>query len=323
MTTRTDIRIALAFACLYLVWGTTYLGIALSIQTLPPFTSGALRFVLASALLYGWLWLRGRRPFAGLSLRQAILSGVLLPGIGNGFVIWAQQGVPSGIAALVVSSIPVCVLLLDWAFFSRRAPAWRAVVGIAIAIVGVGLILSGSHSFASAAGPLYLASLLLAVLAWSTGTLLQKGRTPADNVLGFTCLQMLVGGLFQATMALVTGEWLTFDPAAVSLTSMLGVLYLAVFGSIVALNCFLWLLTRQPAQKVATYALVNPVVAVILGTLILGERLSITTGLASVLVVFGVALVLFREWRLPRLSLRGWRRGGFAPPASGLQPPGG
>lgn len=293
-TTSSPLAVLGAFAGLYIIWGTTYLAIAIAIQTLPPFISGGFRFVLASALMYVWLRINNPRPFEGVNAGAMVLCGLLLSGVGNGFVVWAQQGIPSGIAALIVAAMPVIVLVLDWIFFSRRAPSRQALIGIAIAVAGVVTIVMHTRSLSGNAQPLYLGALLLATTGWSFGTLLQKRSAAPTTVLSFTCGQMLVGGLLQLFMATVTGEWAQFDPAAVSLHSMLAVLYLVTFGSILALNCYLWLLTRVSAQKVTTYALVNPVVALILGALVLNERITALAVTAAVLVLVGVSLVLFQ-----------------------------
>ena len=292
-------RIAAAFAGIYVIWGTTYLAIAVAIQTLPPFISGAARFLLAGGFMYAWLRARSRTVFAGLDLRVAALCGVLLSGIGNGFVVWAQQGIPSGIAALMVAAVPVIVLILDWAFFSRRAPTRQATIGVAMAIAGVATIVVHTRSLSGDAHPLYLVAVLAASVAWSFATLLQKRTATSATVLSFTCAQMLFGGVFQLLVSFADREWSRFDPAAVSLGSVLGVLYLVAFGSIVALNCYLWLLTRVSAQKVTTYALINPVVALILGSAILDERVTALAVVAAALVLAGVALVLFQDWRVP------------------------
>jgi drug/metabolite transporter (DMT)-like permease len=284
-----------AFAAIYVIWGTTYLAIAVAIRTIPPFVSGGLRFLLAGVLMYAWLRLREPRPFANVNLGMSALCGVLLSGIGNGFVIWAQQGIPSGIAALIVAAVPVMVLILDWALFSRRAPTRQALLGTAIAIAGVVTIVAHTRSLSGNAQPLYLLAMLCATLGWSFGTLLQKRSAQAGTVLSFTCAQMLAGGVFQLLMATFTGEWSQFDPGHVSLASMLAVSYLIVFGSIIALNSYLWLLTRVAAPKVTTYALVNPVVALILGSLVLQERITPLAVTAALLVLLGVALVLFKD----------------------------
>ena len=311
---RLSFAVLAAFAGIYVIWGTTYLAIALAIRTVPPFISGATRYLLAGALMYLWLRVRDARStkdlaananpsgtFAGVNLPMAALCGVLLSGVGNGYIIWAQQGIPSGIAALMVASVPILVLILDWAFFSKRAPTAQAMVGTAIAVAGVAMLVMHTHSLSGHAGAIYLAALLVAVLAWSLGTLLQKQHARKDNVLSFTCAQMLAGGAFQLLLALVNREWRQFDATAVSAGSIAAIAYLVVFGSIVGLNCYLWLLTRVPAPKVTTYALVNPVVALILGALVLNEQVTGMAIAATVLVLVGVALVLFQDFNPLRM----------------------
>lgn len=290
-----SLAVIAAFAGIYFIWGTTYLGIALAIRTVPPFISGGVRFVIAGLLMYAWLRLRNPAPFAGVNLRLAALCGVLLSGIGNGYVAWSQQGIPSGIAALMVAAVPVIVLVLDWIFFSKRTPTKQALIGTAIAIAGVAIIVMHTHSFSGNAQPIYLLAMLAATVGWSMGTLLQKRGARPETVLSFTCVQMVAGGAFQLLMSVLDGEWQRFDVSKITATSALAILYLVIFGSIIALNCYLWLLTRVPAQKVTTYALVNPVVALLLGTWFLDERLTLESVAAAVLVLVGVALVLFQD----------------------------
>jgi len=287
--------IALAFACLYVIWGTTFLGIALAIQTLPPFTSGAIRFLFAAALMYAGLRLRGARPLAGVDWRMALPCGVLLTGFGNGLVVWAQQGVPSGIAALVVASIPVFVLLIDWLCFEKRAPSVPAALGVALGVVGVASIVMHTRSLSGHAQPLHLVALLLAVFSWSIGTLLQKRAIAHGGVAAFTCAQLFFGGLLQLILASFNLEWRVLDLGQVSSTSVLAVLYLAVFGSIVTFSCYAWLLARVPAQKVSTYAVVNPVVALLLGAWLLDEPITTAVVGSMLLVLLGVSLVLFQN----------------------------
>lgn len=293
--TRLSAGMLAAFAAIYFIWGTTYLGIAVAIQTIPPFISGAARFLTASLVMYAWLRLRDPQPLANVDVKMAALAGVLLSGVGNGLVTWGQQGIPSGIAALIVTAVPVMVLLLDWAFFSKRAPTRQALVGTAIAVAGVVTIVTHTRSLSGDAHPLYVIAMLAANVGWSFGTLIQKRAAKPGTVLSFTCAQMMFGGLFQLLMSLVDREWTHFDPSTVAWKSVLAVGYLVVFGSIIALNCYLWLLTRVAAPKVATYALVNPVVALLLGALVLGERLTPLAVTAAALVLVGVGLVLFQD----------------------------
>jgi len=288
------LHLLLAFAGIYMIWGTTFLGIALAIRTLPPFASGGIRFLLAGVAMYMWLRSRERQPFASLHIPGSILCGVLLSGMGNGFVVWSQQGLPSGIAALFVGAMPVVVLALDGLFFSRRRPPLQAVAGVAIGLAGVVVLTVYTHRLSGTARPIYVAAVFLAVTAWSFGTLLQRRFVSAERVMNFTCLQMLAGGAFQILMSFIDNEWPAFHITAVSLQSWLALLYLVVFGSLIALNCYSWLVAHVPAQKVTTYTLVNPVIALVLGSLVLGEPITPVAVLSTVLVLTGVALVLFQ-----------------------------
>ncbi len=291
----TLLRILLAFAGIYIIWGTTFLGIALSIRTIPPFFSGALRFLLAGGLMYGWLRWHEPRPFARLHVGGSILCGVLLTGMGNGFVVWSQQGLPSGIAALFVGVMPVSTLALDWMFFSRRAPTRQAALGVALGLAGVVVLALHTRSMAGNVRPIHIVAVLSAELAWSAGTLLQRRYAGADRVVNYSCLQMLAGAVFQLLMGFVDREWIGFEPARISLQSLLAVLYLVVFGSIIAVNCYSFLVAHVPAQKVTTYALVNPVIALVLGAAVLGERITPAAVLSTVMVLIGVALVLYQH----------------------------
>ncbi|HEY3808732.1 MAG TPA: EamA family transporter [Steroidobacteraceae bacterium] len=286
--------VLLSFAGIYIIWGTTFLGIALAIRTIPPFFSGGVRFLIAGGLMYAWLRTRTARPFAGLNLPGIVLCGVLLSGIGNGFVIWAQQELPSGIAALFVGALPVLILLFDWLFFSRRAPSPRAALGVALGLAGVLILSLHTHSMAGHVRPIHILAVITAEIGWALGSMLQRRYVMPERVAGYTCLQMLAGGVFQLFMGFVDREWIGFSMSQVSLQSVLAVTYLVIFGSIIAVNCYSYLLAHVPATKVSTYALVNPVIALALGALVLHEKITPTAILCTVLVIAGVALVLWR-----------------------------
>lgn len=300
------LAVVLAFLCICIVWGTTFYAIAIGLQTLPPFTLGAARFLLAGGLLYTWLRVRSPRPLTGLPAGRVLLAGFLYSCIGNGFIVWSQQRIPSGITALIVASVPICVALLDWAAFSRRPPAVRGLVGILIAATGVSLIVAQTKSFHGETGFVFLAALLLGVFAWSTASLLQRDVVKPERLLAFSAAQMLAGGLFQCGFVLLNTEWRDFDAARLDATSFASVTYLAVFGTVLAQSCYFWLVARVPTQYVTTYALVNPVVAVFLGVVFLDEELTAGIVVASLLVLAGVAVVLFQR-QGPRL-LAGLRR---------------
>ena len=288
-------QVLLAFAGIYIIWGTTFLAIALTIRTIPPFFSGGVRFLIAASLMYAWLRAREPRPFARLHIGGSILCGVLMSGIGNGFVIWSQTGLPSGIAALFVGALPVSTLLLDWMFFSKRPPSSQSALGVAIGLAGVVVLTVHTHSFSGAIRPVHVIAVLSAELAWSAGTLLQRRYVSAERILNFSCLQMLAGAAFQLLMGGIDREWIGFVPAHISLQSVFAVLYLVVFGSIVAVNCYSFLVAHVPPQKVTTYALVNPVIALALGAIVLHEKISPAAILSAILVLVGVALVLFQR----------------------------
>jgi drug/metabolite transporter (DMT)-like permease len=177
-------RVALAFACILLVWGTTYLGIALVLRSFPPFASAGLRFLAAGALPWGLLRLRGARPLAGLPVREVVLSGVLMCAGGNGLTVFAMQGVASGTAALLNSTIPICVTLLDSAFFRKRRPRVWTALGLVVGVGGVALIVGETASLGGGRSVAYLGALALAVGTWSVGTLLQRGLVPRERLLG-------------------------------------------------------------------------------------------------------------------------------------------
>jgi drug/metabolite transporter (DMT)-like permease len=288
-------QIVLAFAGIYIIWGTTFVGNALVIRSIPPFFSGATRFLISSALMYLVLRAREPRPFSGLNIGGSMLCGVLMTGMGNGFIIWSQQGLPSGICALFVAILPVTTLILDWLFFSRRPPSYQSALGVAVGLSGVVVLTLHTHSFSGAIRPVHVIAVLVGELAWSAGTLLQPRYVGADRVLNFGCLQMLTGAVFQLLMGCLDREWVGFSPAHVSTQSALALLYMVSFGSIVAVNCYAFLLAHVPAQKVTTYALVNPVIALGLGALVLHENVGPAAILSAILVLAGVALVLFQR----------------------------
>jgi len=299
-------RIALAFLCILVVWGTTYLAVALVLRDLPPFTSAALRFLLAGSVLYALLRLRGSRPLHGLPARTVVASGILMCGLGNGCTVFAMQRVPSGTAALLNSTIPICVTLLDWGFFNRRRPRIWTGLGLAVGVAGVGLIVEQTAAISGRETLAYMASLGVAVSAWSWGTLLQRHAVPRERLLALGCGQLLAGGLFLCVAALLTGEWSRVRWPAVTPGSWLALLYLAVIGSVVAQSAYLWLLARWPAEKVTTYAVINPVIALLLGNLLLGETLTAASAFGAALVLGGVTLVLF-EHRVAA-AVKAWLR---------------
>ena len=288
-------RALAAYFTICIIWGTTFLGIAYALRGgLPPFACAALRFLFGGLLMYAWLRLRSPRPLAGLPLARVAASGVLLLSAGNGFTVWAQQGVPSGITALLIASAPLVVMLANWLGFERRAPAPWALVGALVGLSGVALTLSHMHVISGAARPVHLLSLLVAIVSWAVGTLLVRGQVPMERVTAGACVQMLAGGAVLVLMGYAAGDWQRLDWRAIAPSGWIALCYLTVFGSIIAMSLYLWLLGHVAPQKVMTYALVNPLVALLLGAALLGERLTATVGIAVVLVLAGVSIVLLQ-----------------------------
>ena len=292
----------LGMLVLYVVWGSTYLGIAVAVDTIPPFVMAAARFLLAGAILLAWSIAREGRSFILPSRREwrdSAIVGALLLGGGNGLVAYGELTLPSGIAALLVGLMPVWVAILGGIFLGDRLPR-LAVIGIAIGFAGVAILVGPSAFGGSGAFDLLgLAACLLAPIAWAAGSLFASRRaTLPGRPLVATGLQMVLGGLVLALMATATGEVATFDAAAVTRDSLLAFAYLTVIGSILAFTVYGWMLRVAPLPLVATYAYVNPVVAVILGAIVLGEPIDARTVVAGAVIVFAVALIVTARGRM-------------------------
>ncbi|HSJ26394.1 MAG TPA: EamA family transporter [Longimicrobiales bacterium] len=288
----TRAKIIAAFAAVYIIWGSTYLGILFAIETLPPFLMAGTRFVVAGALLFAWAWRRREAdPTAAQWRTAAIIGGLLLLG-GNGAVSWAEQYVPSGIAALLIAVTPLWMVLLDWLWHGARRPDVRIVMGLVLGFTGIALLVGPAEIMG--AGSVHLVGALVVLagsLSWSIGSIhSRRTASPAGGMLGVG-MQMLCGGGLLLLLGTVTGEWARLDLAAVSLRSALAVVYLALFGSIVGYTAYMWLLQVVSAARVATYAYVNPVVAVLLGWGLAGEALTMRMGVAAAVIVAGVALI--------------------------------
>ncbi len=279
---------------LYFVWGSTYLGIRVCVESIPPFVMGGMRFIVAGAILVPGVIVasRGRvaRPTPG-QLRDAAIVGSFLLGGGMGLVAWGEQTVASGVAALLIALMPMWVGLFSLALFRDRMPR-RAVVGTVIGLGGVAVLagpaLGGGGSEATG-----ILALLVSPMCWATGSLYATRRAvlPKPALLA-TGIEMLAGGVLMLLIALVVGEWGVFDPAAVAPVAWLGLAYLIVVGSLVGYVTYSWLLGVAPLGRITTYAYVNPIVAVVLGWLLLGEAVTAQTIAAAVVIVAGVALIV-------------------------------
>jgi drug/metabolite transporter (DMT)-like permease len=282
------LAVAGALAVVYVVWGSTYTGIAYGLETLPPLLLGGTRFLVAGAILYAAVRLTGARgaPPTRRHWAAAALTGTPLLVLGNGGVVWAQQRVPSGIAALLVATVPLWIAALDRLVFGRRLDR-RSLVGLALGFAGIATLVDLGTGGADIIGSLVL---VLAALGWASGTLLARGAPLPPHPLLAAAMQMLAGGTILTVAAAATGE--VGDVGAVSARSFAGWAYLVVFGSIIAFSAYGWLLRVAPTALVATYAFVNPVVAVLLGWLMLGESVGVRELVAGSIIVAAVALIV-------------------------------
>jgi drug/metabolite transporter (DMT)-like permease len=281
-----------AFAAVYVIWGSTYLAIRIAIETLPPFLMASARFLVAGGLLYAWSRIRGaERPTAANWLAALTVGGLLLMG-GNGAVVWAEQRVASGVAALLVATVPLWMVLLDWWWRGGARPGRGVIAGIALGLAGLVLLVGpGTIAGGGRVDPAGAAVLVLGSFSWAAGSLYsQRAPLPKAPLLA-TSMEMLGGGLLLFFAGLLTREGSRLDLGAVSLQSVMALLYLVIFGSLVAFTAYIWLLRVSTPARVSTYAYVNPVVAVLLGWAFAGEPITARTLLAAAIIVGAVALI--------------------------------
>jgi drug/metabolite transporter (DMT)-like permease len=289
--------IILAFAAVYLIWGSTYLAIKYAIGTMPPFLMAATRFLSAGALLFAWTSFRGKGADTGgrpsfEHWRRAFIIGALLLLCGNGGVTWAESYLPSGLTALLVASEPFWVVILNWTVGGSR-PSVKVFLGLFTGLAGVALLVSGGFTGnASRSMSLVGAGVVIAAaFAWAAGSVYSMRRPIQASPSLASGMQMLAGGMLLLVIGLLTGEFRRFHISNVSWVSIGALVYLIVFGSIVAFTAYSWLLRKVAPARAATYAYVNPVVAVLLGWVIASEPLTIRTLAAAAVIVASVALI--------------------------------
>jgi drug/metabolite transporter (DMT)-like permease len=280
----------LAFALVYVIWGSTYLAIRYGIETIPPFLMAGTRFLTAGTILYAWARVAGAPRPRPIEWRSAVITGGLMLLVGNGTVTWSEQRIPSGIAALIVACVPLWMVVLDW-----KRPTARTVAGLALGILGIA-ILVGPEKMAGGRRVDLVASLALVCssFCWAVGSIYtRKAALPESKFLA-TAMQMLSGGALLLVVGAAAGEGSRLDVSAVSWSSIAALAYLVTFGSIVAYTAYTYLLRVTTPARVATYAYVNPVVAIFLGWLFAGEALTVRTLLAAAVIVAAVAMILSR-----------------------------
>lgn len=287
-------RVWVALAVVYVAWGSTYVGIRIMDETIPPLIGAGIRYLLAGVGMYGFLWARRGAPprVRWRELASVALVSVLLLVLGNGFLSYAERDVPAGLAALVVASVPLWLLVIR--VLTRDRPERATLAGLCIGFLGVGLLVLRGGEQQGVSMP-ELLIVLGASLAWALGSWASSRLPMPDDAATGTALEMLIGGVVLVGLGPLLGESWTAVVAHASAHSLLAVVYLALIGSVLAFTAYVWLLQNAPISQVSTYAYVNPVVAVLLGALLLGEQLTTTTMVGGAIILLAVALVIRAE----------------------------
>ncbi|HUQ44988.1 MAG TPA: EamA family transporter [Candidatus Limnocylindria bacterium] len=296
-----SLALAINLAIIYVIWGSTYFGIAIAIETMPPFLMASIRFAIAGLLLVTFDLLRhpeARRLPTRRQVRDSVIVGALLLGIGNGFVTFGELTVPSGIAAILIAMMPLWFALLGWIYLRDKLPR-IVVVAIVIGFAGTALLVWPAGDGANSFDPFGILILLLAPLGWAHGSIysVRRAKLP-PSALTASGFQMLAGAGVTFIEALIAGEPSRFHPETFSFASIAAVGYLILFGSMLAFTTYGWLLKNAPLSLVGTYAYVNPVVAVALGTIFLAEPISLRTIIASAIILVAVAIIVTARGRL-------------------------
>jgi drug/metabolite transporter (DMT)-like permease len=297
--------VVLAFATVYIVWGSTYFFIQRALAGFPPFILGAFRFIVAGLLMLGWSVMQGENVFSWKAMKPAIITGLLLLLVGNGVVIWVEQFLPSAMVAIMVSMSPLWFVLLDKPKWSENLTNKSTIVGLLIGFAGVVLLFSEkimvSMSSMNSTRDLFAMGLVvIGSMAWAGGSLYSKYNSVSQSATVNSTWQMLAAGVAFIPGAFFSGEVSRFDIASVPSDAWLATGYLIAFGSIAGFSAYVWLLKVQPATKVSTYAYVNPVVAVILGVFFAKESITPLQISGLIVILASVLLINLHKYRKPK-----------------------
>ncbi len=299
-----------AFAAIYVVWGSSYVFIHFAVETIPPFLMGGLRFSLAGLLMIGWARAHGARLPTWVHWRSAAVGGVLLFLINNGALVWAAQAVPSSMMALLVGITPMWMVLLDWwrpSVRGRQAGGVRPTnwvfAGLVAGFFGITLLVSpGDFAAGSTDAAIGVVAILIGTVGWAVGSLYTRQASLPDSPILTTGMQLFTGGVMLLALSATTGELGRFNPADVSPVSLLAWVQLVIFGSVIGYGSYVWLLRVSTPARVATYAYVNPIVAVFLGWALAGETITLRTVLAAAIIIGSVMLI--NNTRQPKPAAR-------------------
>jgi drug/metabolite transporter (DMT)-like permease len=286
---RNRTRILIAFAAVYVLWGSTYLAIKYAVASFPPFVMGATRFFVAGLALYAFARWRGQPAPNRTEWRNAAMTGVLMLAFGNGAVIWSEQTVPSGIVAIIVATVPLWMVLMDWLRPRGVRPKRMMFVGLALGLIGIAILIgAGSRGHVPPAGALVL---MVGSISWAIGSILTRHTERPRSAFVYSALQMLAASAAFTIMAFASGELRAFSVDRVTLGGIAGWVYLIIFGSLIGYTAYIYLLGAVSAAKAATYAYVNPVIAVLLGWAFAHEPIGPRTLVAAAIILAGVAII--------------------------------
>jgi drug/metabolite transporter (DMT)-like permease len=303
------LRVIIAFAIVYIVWGSTYFFIRLSVAHIPPMLVGCMRFLIAGVLMLIWCGATGERIFVWKDMKPAIVSGLLLLFFGNGALIWSEQYLPSSLAAILLASGPIWFVLLDKRKWQENFRSRETILGLLVGFVGIILLfgeqllhsLSGSGAASAGAGTNWQAVALLVLLigsiSWASGSLYAKYKSTGNSNSVNAGWQMLAAGVAFIPASLISGEWSHFHWQDVPLSSWLSIFYLVTMGSLAGYSAFVWLLQVRSATQVSTHAYVNPVVAVLLGVFFANEKMSPVQLLGLAIILVSVLLINLAKYR--------------------------
>ncbi|MBP1692869.1 MAG: EamA family transporter [Chloroflexi bacterium] len=286
-------KIWAALIVVYIVWGSTYLAIRFAVESMPPFLMAGVRFLTAGVILFGWRRLAGdKRPLKIEWRSAAIIGGLLLVG-GNGNVVWAEQHVASGIAALIVGSAPLWMVAIDAVRPGGKKANFQTWAGVLIGFIGILVLINPLEMLHNPqqVNTVGIFSLLFGAFLWALGSLYSRNAALPESPLLGTGMEMLAGGVGFVILGTITNEWAQVNLSAVTARSIWGLLYLIIFGSLVGYSAYTWLLRNAPTPLVSTYAYVNPMVAILLGALFAGEALTLRILIAALIVISSVALI--------------------------------
>ncbi len=286
-------QVLTAFAALYVIWGTTYLAIGMMVKTIPPFLGAGSRFLIAGTLLYAFLRFRGTPRPTKRQWAWATLAGLLLLAGGNGSISWAQQHVPSGITSVIVATEPLWIVLVSWLFFKGGRPTLLEAGGVLGGFFGMILLIGPARlGTGQAIDPAGAAVLVFATISWGFGAMVSRHADLPESASLSIAMEMTAAGIAMIGLALPMGDWSRFSVPAVSLQSFLGWLYLIVFGSWVGFVAFFFLMRHCRPSRAATYAYVNPLIAVFLGWAVAGEALASRTLVSAAIILVSVGVVV-------------------------------